>query len=466
MPSRVVVLALLAVSLAACGGHRAQVRARVTAGHGDGIHRAVAARVTAGHGDGIHRAVPARVTAGHGDGIRYVVPAGWHVATRRLTPDLLNPRELLTAGTGPLPAGGRCAQNPSAALAAMRETDVLVTLQQRYGSAAQFPPRPRRFALPPATASEALTCAGPGAPIAVHTLDFRAGNRGFDALVAVGRAARARRVRAALALLDSLRVTPRRPVSIDSNSAIPYDDPSRGLHIVLTDGWRVYPRALTRAISARDQLAFGTFRLRQRWPDSNCTPTTALRERPRAGGFVFAFETPGGRGFPQLPARLMTSGPFECFGHSIAMQFSDNGRAFAAYIYGPRVRRAVAILESLRADPLPFSPQLRAARLPAGHGWRTWPSGRERGRCGIERLSWAARGDIAIAIRLYRCPTVYGVEALRPPLALAGGGHISGRFLGRYQVDVRVVYGRRHATAAQRAAAQRELSGVLWPARV
>src|SRR5689334_898435 len=123
MPSRALALSLLAVSPAACGGHGAPVRARVTAGRGDGI--------------------------------RYVVPAGWHVAGRSLTPYLVNPRELLTAGTGRLPAGGACAQNPGAALAAMGPRDVLVTVLERHGSVGATPPRPRRFVLPRAVPSEA-----------------------------------------------------------------------------------------------------------------------------------------------------------------------------------------------------------------------------------------------------------------------------------------------------------------------
>jgi hypothetical protein len=178
MPSRALALSLLAVAPAACGGHGAPVRARATAGRGDGIH--------------------------------YVIPTGWHVAGRSLTPHLVNPRELLTAGTGPLPAGGNCAQNPGAALAAMGRADVLVTVLERYGSVRGTPPRPRRFVLPRAVASEAQECAGRGASFATHFLSFSAGGRGFDVLVAVGRAAPPERVRQALAILDSLRVRPAR----------------------------------------------------------------------------------------------------------------------------------------------------------------------------------------------------------------------------------------------------------------
>jgi hypothetical protein len=189
MPSRALALSLLAVAPAACGGHGTPVRARVTAGRGDGI--------------------------------RYVVPTGWHVARRSLTPHLTDPREVLTAGTGPLPVGGRCAQNPGAALAAMGAADVLVTVRERYGSPVGFPARPRRFALPPAAPDEAQECAGRGASFASHRVLFRDGGRSFDVIVAVGRAAPPARVRQAVSLLDSLRFSARAHKSADSVRGCP-----------------------------------------------------------------------------------------------------------------------------------------------------------------------------------------------------------------------------------------------------
>src|SRR5581483_3653210 len=58
----------------------------------------------------------------------------------------------------------------------------------------------------------------------------------------------------------------------------------------LPAAWRVYRGPLTQAIDVTEQLALGTFPLRQRAPDENCTPATALRTRPPGGGFVYAFE--------------------------------------------------------------------------------------------------------------------------------------------------------------------------------
>ena len=98
------------------------------------------------------------------------------------------------------------------------------------------------------------------------------------------------------------------------------------------------------------------------------------------------------------------------------------GRADGSrYVYGPPARRreALAILDSLRIRPAPFHDRLHAAHFPRASGWRD------------------------DELPLYR---------------------ILGRFAGRYHLDLWVFYGRRHPSAAQRAAAQRELGGVRWPA--
>ena len=87
-------------------------------------------------------------TLHHADGLTYLLPAGWHVASRSLTPHLVNPRELFVAGTGRLARGaGGCAQMPSAALGAMGSQDVLVTVQERFGSVREFGARPQHFSL-------------------------------------------------------------------------------------------------------------------------------------------------------------------------------------------------------------------------------------------------------------------------------------------------------------------------------
>jgi hypothetical protein len=448
-----------------------------------------------------------------GDGARYVLPAGWHAASRSLTPHLSNPVELLSAGTGRLPPGGRCAHMPSAALQAMRPQDVLVTVQERIGSTSSFPPRPAHFRATGDTRSEALGCAGAHPTFSSYWFGFRDGGRGFHVLVAVGRGASPARTKRAFALLDSLRIASRRPVRLDGDDAIAFDDAARGLRLAHPSPWRVYARRLTQAVSSRDQLALGTFPLRQRRPDRGCSPVTAQRARRAGDGFVFLFEYEGltprqlAR-FPRRPERLQlprsSNANFECFGASRVVRFRDGGRAFQAHVYGPprRRREALAILDSLRVRPAPFDARIHAAQFRPAAGWRTRVSGPSRERsCERQRVSWAstiafsdpprelpphdtvrsmAPDDVVVAaIQYTRCRALPGLEALRPPLRLTAAKRtqfpgprgdelalyrLAGRFAGRYDLDVWVFYGRREPTAAQMRAAQRQLTHVRWPA--
>jgi hypothetical protein len=304
-------------------------------------------------------------------------------------------------------------------------------------------------------------------------------------------------------------------VRIDPDDAIPYDDPARGLHLVHQSAWRLYRQRLTQAISARDQIALGTFSLHQQRPDPNCTPATAQRSRPPAGGFIYLYEQEGLNRtqlarVPARPARLRlprsSYQPYECMGPSWRVDFRDGGRAFTAHVYGPpqRRREALAILDSLRVRPAPFHERLHAAQFPRAAGWHTRIGAppRENPACLTQRVSWAstvpfadspsslppqktiarlpADGIImAVVQHVDRCRQLRGIRALRPPLGLAHATRsdfpgprgdelplyrILGRFAGRYNLDLWVFYGRRHPTQAQRAAAQRELDGVRWPA--
>ena len=294
-------------------------------------------------------------TLRHVDGISYQLPAGWHVAGRSLTPHLVNPRELFVAGTGRLVAGrGTCAQVPSAALAAMSPHDVLVTVQERFGSVVEFGPRPRHFALGAFMPSEADQCAGRRPAFASRLMDFRSGGRGFDVLVAVGRAASRDRVAAALALLDSLRIAPRRASTLSPDDAIA--DRVNGIDVVHPSSWRLYRGAQTRALDARHQIALGTFRMAAHPPDASCAPRTALRLRSAGAGFLFLSEADAHRG-PARPAHLRLTGPrpYACFGTSWRVGFREGARSFVAHVYGSARRRAeaVAILDSLRIGRAP-----------------------------------------------------------------------------------------------------------------
>jgi hypothetical protein len=182
-----------------------------------------------------------RSTLHHADGMTYRVPSGWHVAQHSLTPHLTNPRELLTAGTGRLPTlAGRCAHMPSAALAAMSPDDVLVTVQERFGSDRDFPSRPKRFGLDSPTLSEAAECAGPSPAFQSYWFGFRDQGRAFHVLVAVGTRASDERVREGRAILDSMRFVARRRVRMDPDDAIPEHDAAAGVDFVHPSAWRLY----------------------------------------------------------------------------------------------------------------------------------------------------------------------------------------------------------------------------------
>ena len=183
------------------------------------------------------RLVRARVTAGRGDGIRYAIPAGWHAAPRSLTPHLLDPRERPHGRDRPAPPGRACAQNPGAALAAMGRADVLGDGGRalRLGPGHSAPPAPLRR-LPRAVPSEAQGLRRPRRVVR-------------DPLPELPRRrprlprARRRRPRRAARPGPPGVVDPRfaadraagGPVRLDPNYAIPYDDPARGLHLVMPD---------------------------------------------------------------------------------------------------------------------------------------------------------------------------------------------------------------------------------------
>lgn len=154
--------------------------------------------------------------------------------------------------------------------------------------------------------------------------------------------------------------------------------------------------------------------------------------------------------------------------------------------------------------PAPFHERLHAAHFPRAPGWRTRISApsRERPPCLRQRVSWASTvpfvdspsslppqkmiarlppDGVVMAVVQYvdNCRPLRGLTALRPPLNVADAQRsdfpgargddlplyrILGRFAGRYDLDLWVFYGRRHPTKAQRADAQHELAGVLWPA--
>lgn len=299
-------------------------------------------------------------------GLSVSFPSAWRLASRSLTPALVNPVELLSLATFRLdrPARGRCTHLPSGALARMGERDVFFTLQESPGAPRGFPPRPHPFSLAGGARSEASRCvAGGAARFVDHWLSFRDRARSFYVLAALGRRAPAARRRELLAVLDSLRVD-RHPGEqrLDADESLPQEHNATTL--TLPDrGWRLHPRALTAAVAARDQLAFGSFPLPSPRRDPNCAPSAALNALPRDGAFVFAFEYRDlnrrqSARFPPRPRRfrLGPARPYECFGPSHLLRWREAGRAFQAHVtLGPaagarRRGEVLAILDGLRVQ--------------------------------------------------------------------------------------------------------------------
>lgn len=183
-PPSAAALAAMALTLAACGG--------------------------GGHED----AAPKPTTyANHG--ITVTLPAGWQRAARSLTPDLVEPREVVAAGTYPLRyRETSCSHMPGSALEDLGPRDAFVTLMERpRGTASKgFPPRPEDFAprLGGGRAgSDAVDCV-PNARFTDHWFTFSDAGRRFHVLVAFGPKASAATRSEAAEILDGLRIAARR----------------------------------------------------------------------------------------------------------------------------------------------------------------------------------------------------------------------------------------------------------------
>lgn len=143
----------------------------------------------------------------HGFAVTY--PRDWRRATRRLTPVLLDPREILSVGDGPLavqrPAAD-CPQLPTRALAALGEGQALVTIQERRrgstGGDAGLPVRWNRLG------RLMIDCVPAG--VDGRWFVFTSAGRTFNTLIAVGPGSKAAVGRRAIAVVNSFRARPRR----------------------------------------------------------------------------------------------------------------------------------------------------------------------------------------------------------------------------------------------------------------
>lgn len=147
-------------------------------------------------------------------GVRVSFPSSWRRARRSLTPNLGDPREILSVGTGPLVVDpGACAQMPVGALSRLRAGDVLVSLQERRAPGRGYPRRQVPFRLGQANRSAAAACLSDPTRLDTWFLPFRDGDRAFYALVALGRPVTVTRRRQAERVLETLRFTPPQPRS-------------------------------------------------------------------------------------------------------------------------------------------------------------------------------------------------------------------------------------------------------------
>jgi hypothetical protein len=162
-------------------------------------------------GGGDEQAAPKPTTyAAHG--ITVTLPAGWQRAAHSLTPDLVEPREVVAAGTFPLRyrATG-CSHMPGSALEDLGPRDAFVTLQERprHGSSTGFPARPEDFSQRLRgghAGSDAVDCV-PKARFTDHWFTFSDAGRRFHVLVAFGPRTTAATRGEAAQILDDLRIS-------------------------------------------------------------------------------------------------------------------------------------------------------------------------------------------------------------------------------------------------------------------
>jgi hypothetical protein len=124
-----------------------------------------------------------------------LLPAGWRRSEGRLVP-LLMPREVVSIGTFPMPAGGggNCGREPVAAIRRMRRGDALISIQEyvvtkrmRPEFTRTFPPKSEQLDLEGLRFGSVAPAAGrgshPGVPATWGTIPFSESGRAFDALV-------------------------------------------------------------------------------------------------------------------------------------------------------------------------------------------------------------------------------------------------------------------------------------------
>ena len=145
-----------------------------------------------------------------GRGVAVDIPPGWQPASESMTPELLDPRELISVATFKLRyRRTECEAFAGGAQRGVGARGVFVTLQERapYSrepSRRPFPARPLHFGS--RTGGRGYDCSR--ARARSQWITFSDGGRNFYAMVVSGRAASRERRREAYRILDSLRVDP------------------------------------------------------------------------------------------------------------------------------------------------------------------------------------------------------------------------------------------------------------------
>ncbi len=149
-----------------------------------------------------------------GEGLGVLYPEDWNRSTTTLTPNLSEPRELLSLGThGLRPGSERCAQTPGNALDDMTELDAFITVQERDVTpeappgTESFPKRPDDFRLDARDADIGAACAENGG-IQSWWIPFSDEGRAFYLQVAIGKSASEDTRRQVGGILESLRFNP------------------------------------------------------------------------------------------------------------------------------------------------------------------------------------------------------------------------------------------------------------------
>jgi hypothetical protein len=194
-----------------------------------------------GSASGPPAAAPTKL-ASHRFGFTVNLPSGWSRAAERLVPKLLDPREILSAGTFAMPVGGggNCGREPVAAIDSMHRGDALVSIQE-FATTPRVRSRLARTSPPLSTYSSAARLdlrrepRAPGERVPTSqalwsaTLPFRDHGRGFDALVYLKGTPSPARLEQVVSILKGLSFQPGAYVALPGSAGSPPTAGARAL---------------------------------------------------------------------------------------------------------------------------------------------------------------------------------------------------------------------------------------------